>query len=124
MRMQTFVVSLTLIMLAVAGRAAGQDRGEGRVSLTALGGASAGSGDVRAAVGATLLFDVSRRVGIEARSVYMDRGPGSSAFDLTANILMNLLDSARANPYVSLGGGAYITMFDLGNRRLAHAQFR
>lgn len=120
MRIQPLVVFLMLLTLIAPGIAAGQaaDRSDGRVSLTFLGGASAGSGDTGAALGATLLFDVSPRVGIEARSVYMDRGPGSSAFDLTANVLVKLLDSGRANPYVAVGGGAYVAMFDLGNRQL------
>ena len=120
MRIQSLTVSLLLLTLIAPGMAAGQesDRGGGRVSLTLLGGASTGSGDTGAAVGATLLFDVSRRVGIETRSVYMDRGPGSSALDLTANVLVKLLDSGRANPYLAVGGGAYVAMFDLGNRQL------
>lgn len=120
MRIQSFVFSLMLIAVTGTGSAAGQDSagGDGRVSLTVLGGAAAGSGDVGAALGATLLFDVSRRVGIETRSVYLNRGPGSSALDLTANVLVQLLDSGRANPYLALGGGAYVAMFDLGNPQL------
>lgn len=120
MRIQSFAISLVVIAVTGAGSAAAQDtnRGDGRVSLTVLGGAAAGSGDAGAALGATLLFDVSRRVGIETRSVYLDRGPGSSAFDLTASVLVRLLDSGRANPYLALGGGAYVAMFDLGNRQL------
>ena len=119
MRMQPLAVCLTLLTLTAPGLAAGQesDRSDGRVSLALLGGASAGSDQIGVAVGATLLFDVSRRVGVEARSVYMDRGPGSSALDLTANVLVKLLDTGRANPYLAIGGGAYVAMFDLGNRQ-------
>lgn len=120
MRMQPLVVCLTLLTLTAPALSAAQesDHGDGRVSLAFLGGISTGSGETGAAVGATLLSDVSRRVGIEARSVYMDRGPGSSAFDLTANVLVKLLDAGRANPYLAMGGGAYVAMFDLGNRQL------
>jgi hypothetical protein len=48
----------------------------------------------------------------------MDRGPGSSALDLTANVLVKLLDSGRANPYVAVGSGAYVAMFDTNNGQL------
>ena len=120
MRLQPLAVSLILLTPLAPGLAAAQDSNpsDGRVSLAVIGGASVGSGAAGAALGATLLFDVSRRVAIEARSVYMDRGPGSSAMDLTANVLVKLLDRGRANPYLSVGGGAYVAMFDLGSRQL------
>ena len=90
---------------------------DGPVSITALGGASLGSGQAGAAAGLTLSVDVHQRVSLEARSVYFDRGPGLSAMDLNVSVLVDLLTARRAVPYVSIGGGLYRAMFDVGNER-------
>jgi hypothetical protein len=90
---------------------------DGPVSITALGGASLGSGQAGAAAGLTLGVDVNRRVSLEARSVYFDRGPGQSAMDLNVSVLVDLLTARRAVPYLSIGGGLYRAMFDVGNER-------
>ena len=90
---------------------------DGPVSITALGGASLGSGQAGAAAGLTLSVDVNQRVSLEARSVYFDRGPGQSAMDLNVSVLVDLLTARRAVPYLSIGGGLYRAMFDVGNER-------
>jgi hypothetical protein len=56
---------------------------------------------------------------LEGRSVYFDRGPGLSAMDVNASIVVDLLTERRVVPYVSLGGGLYLAMFDLGNQRFS-----
>jgi len=61
--------------------------------------------------------DVNQRVSLEARSVYFDRGPGQSAMDLNVSVLVDLLTARRAVPYLSIGGGLYRAMFDVGNER-------
>jgi hypothetical protein len=61
--------------------------------------------------------DVNRRVSLEARSVYLDRGPGQSAMDLNVSVLVDLLTARRGVPYLSIGGGLYRAMFDIGNER-------
>jgi hypothetical protein len=90
---------------------------DGPVSITALGGASLGSGQAGAAAGLTLSVDVNQRVSLEARSVYFYRGPGQSAMDLNVSVLVDLLTARRAVPYLSIGGGLYRAMFDAGNER-------
>ena len=90
---------------------------DGPVSITALGGASLGSGQAGAAAGLTLSVDVNQRASLEARSVYFDRGPGQSAMDLNVSVLVDLLTARRAVPYLSIGGGLYRAMFDVGNER-------
>jgi hypothetical protein len=115
-------MAVVVVVLALTAHesAAGQppSGADSRVSFSVLGGASTGSGDAGAAVGATVLFDVSSRLSIEARSVYLDRGPGASALDLNASLLVSLLDGRKVNPYLAVGGGVYRAMFDLGNQRV------
>jgi hypothetical protein len=59
--------------------------------------------------------DVNRRVSLEARSVYFDRGPGQLGMDLNVSVLVDLLTARRSVPYLSIGGGLYRAMFDAGN---------
>lgn len=92
---------------------------EGPVSVSVLGGVSSGSGHVGAAAGLTVNVDVSDRVSLEGRSVYFDRGPGQSAMDVNLSVLVDLMTGRRALPYLSVGGGLYRAMFDLGNQRFS-----
>jgi hypothetical protein len=39
--------------------------------------------------------------------------------DVNASIVVDLLTERRVVPYVSLGGGLYLAMFDLGNQRFS-----
>lgn len=87
------------------------------VSLSGLGGASAGSGNAGAAAGLTIGYDFSERVSLEGRGVYLDRGPGQMALDLNASLLMHLVTGRKVAPYVAVGGGLYRAMFDSGNQR-------
>lgn len=116
-------VAAVLVMTAASHPAwARQDpasRREGPVAISAIGGASLGSGHTGAAAGLTFSVDLSDRVALEGRSVYFDRGPGQSAMDVNASVLVDLLTGRRAVPYVSVGGGLYRTMFDLGNQRFS-----
>lgn len=119
--MRTGLLAVFVVLAFMARESAAGQAPSGpasRVSFSVLGGASTGSGDAGAAVGATLLFDVSSRVSIEARTVYLDRGPGASALDLNASLLVSLLDGRKVNPYLAVGGGVYRAMFDLGNQGL------
>lgn len=120
---QVVSVIAVIIMTAVVHPAwARQDpavRREGPVAMSAIGGASLGSGHAGAAAGLTLSVDLSDRVALEGRSVYFDRGPGQSAMDVNASVLVDLLVGRRVVPYVSLGGGLYRAMFDLGNQRFS-----
>lgn len=91
---------------------------EGPVSLSVLGGASAGSGNAGAAAGLAIGYDFNDRVSLEGRGVYLDRGVGQMALDLNGSLLVNLLTGRRVAPYVAAGGGLYRAMFDLANQRL------
>lgn len=116
-------VAAVLVMTAASHPAwARQDpasRREGPVAISAIGGASLGSGHTGAAAGLTLSVDLGDRVALEGRSVYFDRGPGQSAMDVNASVLVDLLVGRRVVPYVSVGGGLYRAMFDLGNQRFS-----
>lgn len=90
-------------------------------SLGLLGGFSGGGGDTGGSVGGTLTFDVTDRVAVEGRGIYMQRGRGSTGLELTGTMLLHIAPSERATPYVALGGGLYRARFDLGaDRFLGH----
>lgn len=88
------------------------------VSAGLLGGVSAGSGDAGASAGGVLTFDASDRIAVEARSVFLRRGSGTHGLELTGTALMTVASSARAAPYVAIGGGLYRASFALGDNRL------
>lgn len=116
-------VSAVLVMTVAAQRTwAGQDPAlvrEGPVAVSAIGGASVGTRHTGAAAGLTLSVDLSDRVSLEGRSVYFDRGPGQSAMDVNASVLVDLVADRKVVPYVSVGGGVYRAMVDLGNQRFS-----
>jgi hypothetical protein len=119
--LKTVLVSVAILTGAASPSWAGQApaaAAEGPVSLSVLGGASAGSGNAGAAAGLTIGADFNDRVSLEGRGVYLDRGPGQSALDVNASVLVNLLTGRKAVPYVAVGGGLYRAMFDLGNQGL------
>lgn len=107
-----------LLALGAAMPADAQPAEERRVSFAAIGGLSAASGTGGATVGATLALDVTPRVGVEARGLWLDRGVGTSAGELTANVLVDLLTARPAVPYLVAGGGVYHARFDLDRRQL------
>jgi hypothetical protein len=88
------------------------------LSTGVVGGISAGLGNAGAAVGGTFTFDVTDRISVEARGVHMERGSGQSGVEATAALLVTLVRTKTAAPYVSFGGGVYRASFDLGNREL------
>lgn len=85
------------------------------VSLSLLGGTSAGSGNAGVAAGLGISVDLNERVSLEGRGVYLDRGPAQMALDLNATALVHVLTRRKAVPYVAAGGGIYRAMFDFGN---------
>lgn len=99
-----------------AGQAPAVSR-NGPVSLSVLGGASAGSGNAGPAAGLGICVDLNERVSLEGRGVYLDRGPAQMALELDATVLVNLLTRRKAVPYLAAGGGLYRAMFDFGNQR-------
>jgi opacity protein-like surface antigen len=107
-----------LVVIAPASPATAQPAPERRVSVSALGGVAAASGTGGATVGAALGFDVAPRVALEARGLWLDRGVGISGGELTANVLVDLLTTRQAVPYLVAGGGVYHAQFDLNRQQL------
>ena len=52
-------------------------------SLGLLGGLSGGAGDTGGSVSGALAFDITDRVGVEGRGIYMQRGSGSTGLEAT-----------------------------------------
>jgi len=107
-----------LILAAVAWPAGAQPGPERQASFGAVGGLSAASGTGGATVGATFTLEVAPRIGLEARGVWLDRGVGSSAGEVTGNVLIDLLTARSAVPYIVAGGGLYHARFDLDRPQL------
>lgn len=116
------VVAAALVLLPAAPVAAQPSAPPGPlsrpVSLGLLGGVSAGSGDAGGSAGAVLTFDASDRIAVEARSVFLQRGSGAHGLELTGTALLSIAPSARATPYIAIGGGLYRASFALGDDRL------
>jgi hypothetical protein len=115
---RTLILTLTLFLPASssAQQASSVPPNNGP-SLGLVGGLSAGSGNSGGAIGGTIAGVLSDRTSLEGRGVYMDRGPGADALDVSVSLLVNLLTDRRAIPYVAVGGGIYRARFDLDNRR-------
>ena len=86
-------------------------------SLGLLGGFSGGAGDTGGSVGGAFAFDVTDRVAVEGRGIYMQRGSGSTGLELTGTMLLTVARGDNVAPYVALGGGLYHARFDLGTDR-------
>lgn len=120
---RALVVS-SVIVLALAARPASaqstakvQQTEGGPVSVSFIGGLSAGSSDAGAALGGTVAFDLADRVAVEMFGAYLDRGAGASAVAANLSLLVGLLPADRsAVPYVAVGGGVYRASFDLNSR--------
>jgi hypothetical protein len=82
-------------------------------SIGVLGGLSAGSGDTGGTVGLNLAFDVTDRLGVEARGLATGRHMASMGFEATGTMLFTVANTPKAAPYVAVGGGAYRASFDL-----------
>lgn len=87
------------------------------MSAGLLGGVSAGSGNAGGNIGGVLTFDVTERVAVEGRGIYMRRGSGAHGLEVTGTMLLTVARSERTAPYVAVGGGLYRARFDLGDDR-------
>lgn len=71
-----------------------------------------------AAVGGTLVRDLSPRLALEATGSFLNRGMGENGLNLSASLLVNLRPGReKAVPYLAVGGGVYRASFDMGNSR-------
>lgn len=87
-------------------------------SIGLLGGLSAGAGDAGGTVGVNLAFDVTDRVGVEARGIGSRQGSGQMGMEATGTMLFTIARTAKAAPYAAIGGGVYHTSFDLGSQAM------
>ena len=87
-------------------------------SIGLLGGLSAGSGDAGGSIGLNLAFDVTDRIGVEARSMGSRQGSGQMGMEATGTMLFTIARTAKAAPYAAIGGGVYHTSFDLGSQAM------
>ena len=114
-------VSAVLLLLAAGTVAAQSSVQPGTISRPAsvsfLGGVSAGSNDAGPSTGGVLAFDVTDRLAVEGRGIYMQRGSGAHGLEVTGTMLLTIARTRKAAPYVALGGGLYRADFDLGNDR-------
>lgn len=73
-----------------------------------------------AAAGASVLLHVGRRLALEGSGAYLDRGAGSSAASLSANVVLHLASRGeKAVPYLVAGGGLYRASFDTRSARFS-----
>ena len=113
------ILSVAPAGLALAAEPASDSAAPPRTALYMQAGLSSGSYHMGgAALGAVLVRDLGSRLAIEGSGAYLGHGMGSSAFALSANLLVQLrARSEKVVPYVALGGGLYRASFDMGNRQ-------
>jgi len=121
MKVKTCLVALVVTGMFSASSSAQTNGPEVPVVLAGVGGVSVGPGPSGGALGATLSIGVSERLSVEGRGVYFGRGRGAEGFELTASLLMEVLRTGRAAPYLALGGGIYRARFDLDSERFLGA---
>ena len=110
-------IALTVIGTGSAHAQSVQATASRPASLGLVGGFAGGGGDTGGSVGGALAFNVTDRVGIEGRGIYMQRGSGSTGLELTGTMLLTVASSNKVTPYVAVGGGLYRARFDLGANR-------
>jgi hypothetical protein len=115
MKPTIYFIAAAMVML-VAANAAAQSEIAPRASVSFLGGAASTEDVTGAVLGASLLFDVNDRIGIEGEATYLDRGAGVDAVSVSGSLFVNLLPShRRIVPYAAGGGGLYRASFDLNS---------
>ena len=119
----TFVLA---VLATAAGASAGDEpsaaNGRERNAVSFQAGLSSGSSQsshmAGAAVGGTLVRDLSSRLALEATGSFLNRGMGENGLNLSASLLVNLRHGReKAVPYLAVGGGVYRASFDMGNSR-------
>jgi opacity protein-like surface antigen len=113
MMTRLFVFGVCAVLAAAPCRA--QETVEGPISIGALGGIAVGHDHGGGTVGATIVVDLGRRLSIEARGMFLDRGRLETAVEGTANLLVRLAIDRKVAPYVAVGGGVYHAMYDFGD---------
>jgi hypothetical protein len=101
---------------AVAAPAVAQNErtpeGERGTELAVLAGVAATSNDTGPMAGAVVEWRMSRRISVEARAAWLDRGPGADAFTADVGGVVNLIPQQTITPLVGVGFGLYRAAFD------------
>lgn len=117
MSLSRFTLSLVVVVATSATAASAQPAEAPAVTLSFIGGVAAGSSDTGAALGGSVLVDLTSRLVVEGEAVYADRGRGADAISANGTLLVNLRSGGETVPYVAIGGGVYRASFDLGDPR-------
>lgn len=103
------ILGLSLVPAPALGQADGSP-----VTLSATGGIATGAADTHGAVGGTVVFDVTDRLGLEGSVLYLDRGPATYGVAASGNLVVSLVSRReRLVPYALGGFGVYHAGFDL-----------
>ena len=113
MKILTALIGLAVVTSLLSTSASAQVR----TNLAIAPGVAAGSSDTGAAVTGAIAFDLSDRATVEGTVGMAGRGPGADGMYAGGALLLHLLPSARAVPYVAVGGGVYHAQFDLNHQR-------
>ena len=89
-----------------------QHRWSHGTTLSVMGGVATASDDTGAALGGSLGWEITPRVGIEGTWTWIDREPGASAFNASLNVHAVLTKSQPIAPFVEGGFGMYLATFD------------
>jgi hypothetical protein len=81
-------------------------------TLAVMGGVATASDDTGAALGATIGWEITPRIGIEGTGTWIDRDPGASAFSASLSVRAALTNTRPLSPFVEGGFGMYLATFD------------
>ncbi|MCC7240820.1 MAG: hypothetical protein IT180_02755 [Acidobacteria bacterium] len=88
------------------------------VSIGGTGGISAGTMTTGGALGGHLDFDLTDRVTLEGRGLWLQRGASATGLEVSGTMLVTVFSGKTASPYVAFGGGLYRARFDMDSRQL------
>jgi hypothetical protein len=112
------LIGAALLMAMVLASPARAQEISPRMAVSFAAGAGSATSTTGVAIGGSVLFDANDRLALEAQGLYLDRGAGADAFNVTASVLVNVLPaSRRLVPYLAAGGGLYRASFELANPR-------
>lgn len=81
-------------------------------TLAALGGVSAAAGDTGILIGAASEWALTRRVSLQGKAGWFDRGPGSDFFSATINVVGVVAQVERTEAFVKAGLGVLAASLD------------
>ena len=112
------IAALTAPSVVLGQEAPSSNQTTSAVSIGATGGLSVGNMTTGGAFGGHLDFDITDRVTVEGRALWLQRGGGASGLEVTGTMLVTVFRGRVASPYVAFGGGLYGARFDMDNRQM------